>query len=90
MFAPAVNDTESAVVATDARVAVLSIVEMIGDPGTAAGVRLSASVAGPVPIAFIALTRTEYVVPFVSPVISKVVAVVAADVHEVPPLVEYS
>lgn len=59
MFAPAVKDTESAVDATDARVAVLSMAEMIGDPGTAAGVLLNESVADPLPIALTARTRTE-------------------------------
>lgn len=90
MLAPAVNETESAVVATDASDAVLLIVETMGDPGTAAGVRLSAPVAVPLPAAFTALTRTEYAVPFVSPVMSNEVEVVAAEVQDVPSFVEYS
>jgi hypothetical protein len=61
-------------------------------PGTAAGTTaLELADQAPVPAAFVAATWKMYDVPFTRPVTTygELEAPVVADVHEVPPLLEY-
>lgn len=50
------NDTDNSVAATEESDAVLLMVVIIGEPGTAAGVPLTELVAEPLPMAFTART----------------------------------